>query len=841
MPFFNQDNLLSSFASPNELVERARALGVSDAEIAQMLLDQGDDPNAVNLFMPTPALAPAGPKSPVPSAQVPVIENSMFPTTPPMPDTPNNARVGEGDESYGDFSPDTFDQRIAAAADSYGVPRDVAMGLFNTENAPRNPYAINGSGSTAIGLGQLTEAARADYNKAHGTNFSREDFFDPDLNTDATFWYLTTRDGDTLDDKIRAYNQGNGGAAEGRGYGYLASVKGNAGPGAPAGARETMFANRGGATSAESMSVASAPPGYDEELPPPPMQGGTLLEGEPGGEAPISSDPKESPGFFGKLMNALSGPLGEGLMGMGAGILGARGTYGNTFQAIGQGGQQGLEAYGYAQRRAQRDREAAEAAKLAQQKLKTEEEARKYTRTNMKMQTFNSLSDKFGPKAMVKYLRANPDLLEQFGGSVDPSDFVSKEGWSTNVSNGYIIQTNKSGETRFTKLPDELQQKEVARTEKIKDENGNPIIAGYDKAGRRIANLGTPADDKKSEAAPKIVEARPSWDQTSGITVMHEQKPDGTLVPLYDEKGNPRYGAQGNKPFRMNPETGRPELAPKEKRRITDAGQQKLEEAIAGWRYSQPLTEKMLGARDKDGNWNGKGILSDKVVGAIASLQTAKAGQESQLPIVEDFLKQIWRDRSTKPSGGKDVPDSDKYTEALWFDENISKAQYALNALAFQLALTNNPDGRISDQDIKIARDMLGGNNPLSFARDARAKVASFFDTVEAKAVSAYIQRQEEDQIPDELRGAYLRISPRLLEPDQRERRAKILQQWGEVEPGSKAAEESGAAPPPTLSPPKPGWVAIEKDGQKVWRSPEAAKELVEKHGWTAIPGGGMK
>lgn len=925
-----------------QLIQDARNMGLGEDEIAQMLDSSGFNPMeyANDLYAPSTPLPSKEPGSTIPPQVAQTLGSlpGMEPTfTPPAPPTLNKARIGTGDKSYGDYNdPNVFTQRWNDAADSYGVPRDIAQGLLTTENAARDPFAVNPTpGSTAMGLGQLTDAAQADYNKAHGTNFSREDFFDPDLNTDATFWYWTTRNGDTLFDKTRAYNAGNTGAARGEGGDYANSVMAKAGlPGGGGG-------GRGPATGMDGTSTLAAPPAYNdlpngmitpgnvdltrrpyvrnddgststvrsmsfeengrEVLVPtvvsdpvarvlsddeaidyyhrtgqhlgvfdtpenatayadqvhrdqegnPPVAVSQNLE-PPGGGSPVGDEmapptepglmdslgttifgEKDKPNFFGKLMGVLGGPLGEGLMGMGAGILGARGTYGNTFQAIGQGGEKGLQAYGYAQRRAQRDKEAAAQAKLEQQKLASQAEDRKFTRTNMKMQTLSALSKTYGGKAVVKYLRANPDLLAQFGGDVDESTFEDKDGWKTTVSNGYVIRTNdRTGASELQKLPEDLK---VAHYEEI-EENGKRYKVGLDERGKRVVTL--PAPSKDNDGKSTIVEARPPDDLESGITIQYERKPDGTMTPLRDENGNYRYGAQGNKPFRPNPVTGKPELAPKERGRSA-AGETKLDEARDSWNYSLPLVKKMLGNRDAKGDWDYKGILDDKTLGAFASLAKAKAGEEAQWPLVEKFISGIWRQRPTMASGGADVAEKDKYTEKRWFDPNISRAEYAMNALAFQLALTNNPDGRISDQDIKIARDMLGGSNPLSFATDARQKLASFFETTENKAVRTYVNRGEEDQIPEELRPAYMKIIPGSLEPKQRERWAKKMQEWGVPEPGSAAA-----TPPPDdakLTPPKPGLVLLKKDETMLWQTPEKAKELVEQHGWSPMPGGGYK
>lgn len=64
-------------------------------------------------------------------------------------------------------------------------------------------------------------------------------------------------------------------------------------------------------------------------------------------EPPGGNKLVESPGSLGKILGLLSpdSAFGQGLMAAGFGALGARGTYGNTGAAIGQGGLYGVQAY----------------------------------------------------------------------------------------------------------------------------------------------------------------------------------------------------------------------------------------------------------------------------------------------------------------------------------------------------------------------------------------------------------------------------------------------------------------------------------------------------------------
>lgn len=52
-----------------------------------------------------------------------------------------------------------------------------------------NPNAFN-KGSGATGLFQITKPVLTDYNKAHHTNYTMRDLYDPDLNGQVRDWYM---------------------------------------------------------------------------------------------------------------------------------------------------------------------------------------------------------------------------------------------------------------------------------------------------------------------------------------------------------------------------------------------------------------------------------------------------------------------------------------------------------------------------------------------------------------------------------------------------------------------------------------------------------------------------
>lgn len=724
-----------------QLIQDARNMGLGEDEIAQMLDSSGFNPMeyANDLYAPSTPLQSKEPGSTIPPqvAQTLAAKPGMEPTfAPPAPPTLNKARIGTGDESYGDYSPDVFNQRFNDAADAYGVPQDIAQGMLNTENTTRNPYAINGQGSTAIGLGQLTEAARADYNKAHDTNFTREDFFDPDLNTDATFWYLTTRDGATIQDKVRAYNQGNGGARQGLGYDYLAKVTGGAAP---------------GMTTPDGTSAAAPPPAYDdlptEAIPPTsPGMRGDILGAEPGGEVDTTSESpgfmdslgttilgeKDKPSFFGKLMGALSGPMGEGLMGMGAGILGARGTYGNTFQAIGQGGEKGLEAYGYAQRRAQRDREAL----AAQKRLEVQDANAVITRDQQAfandLSLIQTLTKNGQYKAASAYIARSPRLRERFGPDMKP-EFFAGEGEKPDIHfypDRIIAVDKKTLQATEIKVPGGPLKKddEVNGIVTVKDgkkvlmnprdgrviselgsddtrevngvvkteinERGQPVNRLYDpRTGKLIETLGIPYDDSQS---------------------VEIQNPDGTVMRV----GKSQKGAR----------TGLPQ-----------ARENKLWEHYDTWRNAKYAGEQLIGTRDEDGVLRG-GALNKFDIGLLGDLRKYTFGALSQADAATQLLGsslEAGSKRFIEENMKRPVVRGD-FTESRWFNPNQPLIEYYGSMLTAIEAMSKNPDGRISDADMEIARQTLGLQGDWFTNIDVvRAKVAEALKFAEQKGVRA--------------------------------------------------------------------------------------------------------
>lgn len=111
-----------------QLIQDARNMGLGEDEIAQMLDSSGFNPMeyANDLYAPSTPLPSKEPSSTIPPqvAQTLAAQPGMEPTfAPPQPDTPNNVRVGKGDQSYGDYNdPNVFTQRWNDAADAYGVP-----------------------------------------------------------------------------------------------------------------------------------------------------------------------------------------------------------------------------------------------------------------------------------------------------------------------------------------------------------------------------------------------------------------------------------------------------------------------------------------------------------------------------------------------------------------------------------------------------------------------------------------------------------------------------------------------------------------------------------------------
>lgn len=98
-------------------------------------------------------------------------------------------------------------------ADKYGLPRDVFLGLNKVESG-MNPAAKSAK-SSATGPTQVTQGALTDYNRANGTNLQLGDLKGWRNGGEVGAWYLSTRPGATIQDKLAAYNQGAQGMATG--------------------------------------------------------------------------------------------------------------------------------------------------------------------------------------------------------------------------------------------------------------------------------------------------------------------------------------------------------------------------------------------------------------------------------------------------------------------------------------------------------------------------------------------------------------------------------------------------------------------------------------------------
>jgi len=132
---------------------------------------------------------------------------------------PSGARTGSRAPSVSSFA------SMYKASQRYGIPTALFLGVGRQESG-FNPNARGAAGER--GLVQLMPGAVADYNKAHGTNYSYRDAGQEDLNAEIGAWYLKSRPGKTWRDKLAAYNAGVGGRNRGLGYDYADSVIGHA-------------------------------------------------------------------------------------------------------------------------------------------------------------------------------------------------------------------------------------------------------------------------------------------------------------------------------------------------------------------------------------------------------------------------------------------------------------------------------------------------------------------------------------------------------------------------------------------------------------------------------------
>ena len=105
-----------------------------------------------------------------------------------------------------------------------GVPARIVAAIVAVESAGY-PLAVGAAGER--GLMQITPAALQDVNRYYGTDYTFDQMFSGILNlyVGSLFLKLQYQRMGNWQDAIRAYNAGERGAREGRGYEYLERVK----------------------------------------------------------------------------------------------------------------------------------------------------------------------------------------------------------------------------------------------------------------------------------------------------------------------------------------------------------------------------------------------------------------------------------------------------------------------------------------------------------------------------------------------------------------------------------------------------------------------------------------
>lgn len=235
--------------------------------------------------------------------------------------------------------------------------------------------------------------------------------------------------------------------------------------------------------------------------------------------------------WYAKLLGGLgdnfstSTPMGEALMGLGMGILGAQNTYGSTMNAIGQGGTQALNTYGYAKRREQIEQ-------YKKDQLVAQKEASAGKRVENLLATAKQLADSGQYQAANKIISSNPAVLESlhlgrgdvlFGPkSKDPQYYVAKE-------TGRVFSYGPDGVTLVGSVDAQPDQGpdpySGSFTKEVTDPTtGQAVLRLYSRDGRVIRDLdGTP------KGQPQL-----AFDPTTGtyrlVETNDNMKPPGELL-----------------------------------------------------------------------------------------------------------------------------------------------------------------------------------------------------------------------------------------------------------------------------------------------------------------------
>lgn len=394
-----------------------------------------------------------------------------------------------------------------------------------------------------------------------------------------------------------------------------------------------------------------------------------------------AEQPKEEPGIGQRVLGLLSsGPMAEALMATGFGMLGAQNTYGNLGAAVGQGGLKGVEAFGLATRRGQKERAAEMQAKLAEKRLVAQEEAQKRSRLNSKLNVLSTFASK-NPEAAKAYYEKNPDLQAELG-NMDSGVLLKGEKGKPSVirrkDGVYLVDPATMQATRVGGIPAEPETASAGRDGRFTKQIQNPETGVveevlFDRDGNQIRTLGY---------------AKP----TGG----------GPRVTVDPKTGQITFDQSGGK--KMNSTMAKTAL---DKFRSAEAG------AVTAKKLIRAISDENIGIA---------GDLRQTTFGALAQGKTL-------LGMVARSL-QSETERAIAESGRKDL------VNANIFDPNRSAIKVFGDTLAIMMQRASG-DTRLSDFDMKNAKARTGLDESLANSSDVIARIENIYETMLEQAASA--------------------------------------------------------------------------------------------------------
>lgn len=283
--------------------------------------------------------------------------------------------------------------------------------------------------------------------------------------------------------------------------------------------------------------------------------------------------------------------------------------------------------------------------------------------------------------------------------------------------------------------------------------------------------------------------------------------PDGSVEPILDKKGRPILvpGTAGEsievgKDGSVTVTKGKKGDGPTSNERA------KAREQIEMFQRTEDVGRTLLGSEDPKarGNWGG-GILTQENIGIVAQARSMAIGVAAQAKGAVGLLAQDLKDTADQLSQrgySADGPSEDKrFNKARWFpadgiDPRTKKALsltelYTRTLAAFQ-SMNKNPDGRISDADMKLAMDDLDVGGWWQDAGMTRAKIAGMMETSRKNAAIASLKVDGYENMPPLLREYIDRMPPEMLQPTYRQQMEAVR---------AKEAAAAGGAPPEAAAP----------------------------------------